>query len=314
MLNLQEIEVFLAAAQFGSFSEAGRRLHLSQPAISQTIHSLENRTGLILFDRSGRSVRLSDAGQALIPLARKLMATANRVEEEIALLHDVVAGHVRIGCTTSSGKYLLPGMVARFRRKYPDVRVDILVSQRHHMLNELLNGELEFGLVSKSVEHENLDYVPFYNDSVVLIVPPDHPWAGRRCIDPHELPDMPLIMREQGSGTSEAVCAQLHAYDITMDSLDVAMILGNADAITMAVAEGLGAAFIPRLAADQALSLGQVIEVEIRGMRLRQDLFFVRNRSRPQSRCQTELWQFIKTYQVINRQADPPARVIALNQ
>ncbi len=129
MLNLQELQVFLAAAEQGNFSEAGRLLHLSQPAVSQTIHNLEKRFGAQLFVRHGRAVRLSDAGETLMPMARELLTSANRIEETMSSLHGAVVGMINIGCSTASGKYLLPGLIARFRKEFPQVRVDVLINR-----------------------------------------------------------------------------------------------------------------------------------------------------------------------------------------
>jgi DNA-binding transcriptional LysR family regulator len=106
MLNLHEIEVFLAAAENSNFSDAARHLHLSQPAVSQTIQGLEKRLNVNLFERKGRRVELSDAGQALVPMARDLLASAQRVEDQMGLLQGVVAGQIALGCSTGVGKYL----------------------------------------------------------------------------------------------------------------------------------------------------------------------------------------------------------------
>ena len=121
MLNLSELNVFLVAAEGGNFSEAGRRLHLSQPAISQTISNLEKDMGMDLFERMGRTQRLTEAGQVLKPMALELIAGAKRVQETMATLQGEVVGELNIGCSTASGKYLLPGLIARFRRQFPRV-------------------------------------------------------------------------------------------------------------------------------------------------------------------------------------------------
>ena len=131
-------------------------------------------------------------------------------------------------------------------------------------------------------------------DTVILIAPVDHPWAKFRKIYPDDLLDEPMILREEHAGTREVLMEGLQKHDISPDMLNVAMVLGNAEAIEMAVEEGLGIAFVSRLAASRGLELGRIVEVEVEGMQLARDIYIVRNRKQPLTRAQTEFWQFIK--------------------
>ena len=130
MLDLNALQVFLSVVEYGSFSEAGRQLHLSQPAVSQTIQSLERQLGASLFDRQGRSALLTEGGQFLVPMARELLTSAQRVEQTMLSVQEDVVGEIPVGCSTASGKYLLPGMIARFRRDFPRVQINVLVASR----------------------------------------------------------------------------------------------------------------------------------------------------------------------------------------
>jgi DNA-binding transcriptional LysR family regulator len=293
MLSLQEIGIFLAAGESGSFSEAGRLLHLSQPAVSQAIHHLERRLGVRLFDRVGRAVQLSEAGQALMPLARELLAVSNRIEECVATLQEGVTGKVLVGCSTTSGKYLLPRLIARYREQFPHVRVDVLVHSRNTVLNMLLEGQVALGVTSKQIEHHDLEYSTLFRDEVILIAPADHPWARGRCAHSDDLLDIPLIMREENSGTMEVVTHGLQAHGISPDMLNVAMVLGNTEAIVMSVEEGIGLAFVSRLAAGRSLATGGVVEIAVEGLSLHRDLMIARSRRFPPGRAAAELWAFI---------------------
>ena len=294
MFTLNELEVFLTAADLGNFSEAARRLHISQPAVSQAISSLEKHFGMDLFLRHGRSVRLTEAGQALIPMARELLATAWRLDETMTSLQGEVIGDIDIGCSTASGKYLLPGLIARFRKQFPQVRINVRVSGRGSVIDRLLTGRAAMGVSSKRVEHRDLEYQDFFTDEVILIVPANHPWAGYRLVYPDDLLDEPIILREDGSGTREVLLEALHERDISPDMLSISMVLGNAEAIEMAVEEGLGVAFVSKLAAARGLALGRVIEIEVDGMSLRRGIYLARNRRFPTTRAQGEFWDFVK--------------------
>ena len=299
MLNLNELTVFLTVAETNSFSAAGRELHLTQPAISQKIDNLEKHFSARLFHREGRTVRLTEAGQALQPLARELVAGAIRLEETMASLHGEVIGEMNIGCSTASGKYLLPGIVARFRRSFPHVRINILISSRQSVVEKLLSGVATLGVTSKIIEHRDLEYRDFYCDEVILIVPENHAWARYRQIYPDDLLDEPMILREEIAGTREVLVEGLQGHDISPDMLNIAMVLGNAEAIVMAVGEGIGVAFVSRLAALRDLELGNVVEVAVSGMSLRRNLYLVRNRRLPATRAQMEFWNFVSAAQPV---------------
>lgn len=294
MLNLDALRVFLAVAAHGSFSEAGRQLHLSQPAVSQIIHGLERQLGVQLFIRQSRAALLTGSGQMLVSMASELLSSAQRVEQTILSLQGEVVGEMSIGCSTASGKYLLPGILARFRRQFPQVRFNVPVTSRDSVMNKLLNSEVTFGVSSKLIEHADLEYQDFFTDTVILIVPAAHPWAKYRKIYPDDLLEEPIILREELAGTREVLLDGLREHDISPDMLNVAMVLGNAEAIEMAVEEGLGIAFVSRLAASRGLELGRVVEVEVTGMTLSRNIYIFRNKKQPGTRAHGEFWQFIK--------------------
>ena len=291
--NLNDLAIFLVACETKNFSQAGRQLHLSQPAISQTINNLEKHFAAKLFVRQGRSVDLTEVGQALRPMAQELVSAARRVEESVSSLQGEVVGEFEIGCSTASGKYLLPNLIARFRRIFPMVRINVLVTSRDSVLKKLVSGEVAMGISSRLVEHRDLEYKNFFSDEVILIAPSDHRWAGFRRVYPDDLLDEPMILREESSGTIEVLKAGLLEQDISFDMLNVTMGLGNAEAIEMAVEEGIGVAFISRLAAARGIELGRIVEVEVEGMKLFRKIYLARNQRIPTTLAQSEFWDFV---------------------
>ncbi len=288
------LETFLAVAECGNFSEAGRQLHLSQPAVSQIIQGLERQFGVQLFIRQGRSAHLTEAGQLLTPMARELLSSARRMEETMSSLQGEIFGEMTIGCSTASGKYLLPGLIAGFRRQFPKVRINVLVTSRESVINKLLAAEVALGITSKLIDHHDLEYQDFATDEVILIVPANHRWSSFRQVYPDDLLDEPMILREEVAGTREVLVEGLRQHDISPDMLNVSMVLGNAEAIEMAVEEGLGIAFVSRLAATRGLELGRVVEVKVEGMKLTRNLYMGRNRRQPVTSAQASFWDFAK--------------------
>jgi DNA-binding transcriptional LysR family regulator len=294
MLNLSEMQVFTVAAETENFSEAARRLHLSQPAVSQHIRSLENCLEVELFLRSGRGVALTDAGEVLLPLARELLDLSRRIEETMRSLEEQVVGHLVIGCTTTAGKYMLPLVAAAFSQHHPNVQVTIEMCNCASIVNPLLAREVHLGISSTKIVHRDMECQPFFTDHVVLVAPVDHPFADRSSVSPVELLGQPFILREEGSSTCRIVQGGLAGQALSLDQLQVVMVVGNAEAIEMAVEHGLGIAFISRLAARHGLELGRLVEVPVEGLLLERPLYVVRNSRCAKTPAQTRFWGFVR--------------------
>jgi DNA-binding transcriptional LysR family regulator len=292
MLNLHELNVFVEAAQAENFSAAARRLYLSQPAVSLHVRNLEQQLGVELFQRNGRNIALSAAGKVLLPLARQILRDAKRLEETMASLHGKVIGQLPIACSTTVGKYVLPRLVAGFRARYPDVAVEISVMSRRAAVERLLEGRAEIAVVSTQLSHHDLEFAAFLTDEVVLIAPPDHPWADGRIVQPQALPTMPIIVREETAGTYEVLAEGLAAHGLNIEQLQVVLTLANAEAIEMSVEAGIGVAFVSRLAAARGLALGKVVQVPVEGMKLTRTIYMVRHQRRPSTPLQQAFWDF----------------------
>ena len=298
LLNLNDLLIFLVACETKNFSQTGRQLHLSQPAISQIINNLEKHFGTKLFYRQGRSVNLTEIGQALRPMAQELVSAAKRLDETVSSLQGELVGEFDIGCSTTSGKYLLPSLIAKFRRMYPMVRANVIVTSRDSVIKKLVSGEVAMGVSSRRIQHRDLEYEDFFADEVILIVPAEHPWANFRRVYPDDLLNEPMILREESAGTIEVLKKGLLEHDISFDMLNVAMVLGNAEAIEMAVEEGIGVAFISRLAAARGIELGRAVEVKVEGMNLYRKIYLARNQRFPTTRAQSEFWEFVHQPQI----------------
>jgi DNA-binding transcriptional LysR family regulator len=293
MLDLHKLEVFVAAAEHGTYTEAGRRLHLSQPAVSQAIHGLEGQFGIRLFTQQGRTVGLTETGQALLPAARDLLEVTRHVTDMLNHHQGQVAGELVVGCSTTSGKYLLPGLLAAFQRAYPLVRIRLDILGREEVLTRVLEGQLAMAVMSAKVEGGPLEYQPLCQDRVILIVPADHPWGAFGQALPADLPDLPLILREPGSGTRTVLMEGLAGFGLTPNMLNVVMEVSNSEAIEIAVEEDIGGAFVSETAAVRGLALGRVKQVCVPGLDLRREIYVARKVNRSLTRAQELLWAFV---------------------
>lgn len=295
MLDVYELNVFLVAAETENFSEAARQLNLTQPAVSMQIRALERKLDVTLFHRAGRSLALSERGKALLPLARDVVNRAIRIEEEIESLKGEVVGHLKIGCSTTTGKYFLPHLLARFRRQYPAVQMTIMNHSRDRVVDEMCTGMAQLAVVSAEPACKDSSFRHFFTDHVVLIVPCSHPWAQRDVIAPEELRGADFILRDQESGTREEVETALHGVGLILDDLNIVMEIGNSEAISMAVEEGIGMAFVSRTVARRAIDLGKIKEVHVAGLSLKRDIFIAHSTRHPATRAQSEFWNFVQT-------------------
>lgn len=295
MLDVYELNVFLVAAETENFSEAARQLNLTQPAVSMQIRALERKLDVTLFHRAGRSLALSERGKALLPLARDVVNRAIRIEEEIESLKGEVVGHLKIGCSTTTGKYFLPHLLARFRRQYPAVQMTIMNHSRDRVVDEMCTGTVQLAVVSAQPACKDSSFRHFFTDHVVLIVPCSHPWAQRDVIAPEELRGADFILRDQESGTREEVETALHGVGLMLDDLNIVMEIGNSEAISMAVEEGIGMAFVSRTVARRAIDLGKIKEVHVAGLSLKRDIFIAHSTRHPATRAQSEFWNFVQT-------------------
>jgi DNA-binding transcriptional LysR family regulator len=293
MLDIHQLNVFLTAAESLSFTQAAQRLHMTQPSVSQHIQALERQFGTELFIRNGRSLELSDAGLALIPLAREAVSLSVRTEEAMKSVKGDVIGHLMVGCSTTPGKYILPQILARFHQRFPQVRVTCQVSSQQAAMKLLYEGGVHFALTSlvDGVEPE-IEMHRFLCDKVILIAPLDHPWAERGRIDPQELFGVTFIQREESAGTYAAVRDALARVGISIHDLDTLLTLGNSEAIAMTVQEGLGVGFISEMVIDR-LGRDRVACIEIDGLNISRDIYLGRNIRRPATIAQNAFWAFL---------------------
>ncbi len=292
MIDNHKLNVFIHVTNNLSFTDAAKQLHISQPTVSKYIRDLEHELGVQLFDRSGARHRLTSAGKTLLPLARKIVRQSIELEELMSSLEEGVAGQLRIACSTTVGKYILPQLAARLSNLHKGLRITILRCTPEHAVLNLLDGEADLGVVSFETCSADLDCQEFFEDSITLIVPADHPWASRSSIDPEELLQEPIIIREPTSGTRRVMLEQLAKFDITIDDLSIFLELGNAEAIVATINAGFGVSFVSTMATSCFLKYGEVVQVPVIGLELRRKIFMVRKSLDTPNRAQEAFWSF----------------------
>jgi LysR family transcriptional regulator, low CO2-responsive transcriptional regulator len=233
-----QARTFLAVAMEGSFTAAARRLHVSQPTVTNQVGQIEKRYKVELFHRSGRGVRLTVAGAALLPIIRRMFAS---FEEAVAYLEDARGlrqGQLRVG---SYGANDVTALVARYRRKFPAISVSVDIANSNTLADKLLHYDLDVALLDRMDHHPEFHVLAFRNPLLVAIAPRIAPWAKRRSISVDEMKKNVLICREPGSATRAAFDRLIAAAGVPSHRL---LQVGSREAIVSAVAEGTGLAAI----------------------------------------------------------------------
>jgi LysR family transcriptional regulator, low CO2-responsive transcriptional regulator len=228
-----------------------------------------------------------------VPRARKLLCQTCDLKQVMESLREEVAGVIRIACSTTAGKYVLPQVAARFCQRHPDVWVSILRCTAGYVVPQLLEAEADLGVVSREICGPDLECQPFFVDPIILITAANHAWANVASIEPSELLGQPFLIREPTSGTRRVMLTELAKHDITLDHMNLVMELGSAEAIVRTVEAGHGVSFVSRLAADWAIRLGAVIEVPVAGICLSRPIYMVRKIICERKRAVDSFWGWV---------------------
>jgi DNA-binding transcriptional LysR family regulator len=281
LAELPHLATFVRAAERGSFTAAAAASGVTQAAVSQRIAILERELRVSLFDRRAGRIALTDAGQRLYEYARQILGLHEQARRDLAGLHPPVTGDLSIAASSVPGECFLPAVLAAFQAQYPHVHVRATVSDSGSVIEDIEKGRASLGLVGQKAEKSTLEARPIGKDSLVLIVPPGHPWARRRLVSLDALVCEPLIIREPGSGSRCALERSLERAGTSLAVLNVKLELGSNAAIRDAVKRGLGVAFLSRLAVERELNAKELRAVTVKGLCLERDFYLIYHRRRP---------------------------------
>lgn len=270
-MDLSSLQMFRAVADEGSFSRAARRLGRSQPAVSLAVQRLEALLGEPLIDRSTRRVLLTDAGRLTHEYARRFDNLSESLTLALAELRDRTGGQLVVGANESTALYLLTH-IATYRSKYPRVRVLIRRSLSSKIPEEILDGDLELGVVSYAPGDERLTARVIYTDHLALVVPPQHPLARRKSVAITDLGMETFIAHNVTSPYREMVVREFERRSVPLNR-EIEM--PTIETIKKLVQAGLGIAFLPRMCVDAELAQGALREVRVADLSITRKIFLV---------------------------------------
>lgn len=268
----RRLRAFLTVAREQSFTRAALELGLSQSAVSQQVAALEDELGAPLFLRAGRRVSLTRGGAALLERAETLLADMGAARRSVAAAEGMIAGELRIAGSLTIAGYVLPRPLAAFRREHPEVRVALRVRNTEEVVRALISGEADLGLVEGPVDAARIDLEPFVEDELVVIAPAGHRFAAVDEIEPTEIRDEPLVVREQGSGTRHVAADALATVGVEEDELHIAAEVSGIDALKALVEAGLGVSIVSMLTVRRELALGSLVARPVHGLTMQRQL------------------------------------------
>jgi len=288
-LTLQQLRLFEAVSRNNSFTRAAEELHLTQPAVSIQIKRLESQVGLPLFEKVGKKLYPTPAGQAVYRTSREILRSIESLEQSVEDLKGSVRGPLQLSVVTTT-KYFLPHLLGQFLRRYPEVTPRLKFTNRERVVERLLNNEDDFVVMGQIPPDKGLVAHPFLENVIVPVATPDHPLASRKDVPLEELANARVLTREPGSGTRKAFEKLLEAKDLNVEPY---MELGSAEAIKQGVMAGLGVAILSLHALQLEVSTKRLAILDVEGFPIKRRWYAVHHQDKTLSITARTFLEFI---------------------
>lgn len=282
-MNMNQLKIFHSVAGLLNFTRASEELHLTQPGISKHIKALERYYGTQLFDRLGKRVVLTQAGEILYKATTSLFAILDDSKLQIDEIEGLTGGKLRIGGSATIATYILPGMLTQFRKNTPAVEITVDTAFSQQIVDKVLDNRLELGFVGHYRPDARLAVHLFLTDRLKLVVSPLHPWGTRKTpVRLAELSDQMFLLSKKGSGTWRILSKVFEDAGVALKNT---MELGTTEGVKQAVASGLGVSILSDHALTGEVASGQLLEIPLECEGLTRDMFLVYHKDRYLSRA-----------------------------
>jgi DNA-binding transcriptional LysR family regulator len=293
-VDIRRLEVFCKVVDLGSFTRAAEAALLSQPSVSEHIRTLEDQFGEKLIDRLGRSAQPTHAGKILYQYARRIINLKDEVTQAISQYQGNLVGQLAVGASTIPGAYLLPRQIEAFKSEHLAVELMLKISGTAQIVDEVLNGRLELGLVGTQWKDQRIECEQMFGDELVLTVHPDHPWASRQSVLPAELMDTPFILREPGSGTRMEMVQFLKDAGVECSHFQVVAEMGSNEAVRQGVRAQIGVSILSLLSVQEDLDRGMLCRVAIQGVTMPRSFYLIQRKNRQLSPLATAFYHHLQ--------------------
>jgi DNA-binding transcriptional LysR family regulator len=282
-MDLWQLNVFCKVIEAKSFSKAGRKIHLSQPTVSSHIKDLETYFDTRLIDRYSRKAEATPAGRLLYDYASQLIALKKEMEHSLGEFLGTQKGNLTVGGSTIPGTYLLPKMIGDFTRHYPQIHIQLEIGDTQQIIQDILNGSLELGIVGATSDDSNIFQRTIVEDKMCLMVPTEHKWSHRESVTVEELFQEPYIIREKGSGTLKSLMLNMQAKGYNIHDLNIIAVMGSTQAVIQGIKSQVGVSILSAIAAEDDVRFGTLKTLDVTGLELKRCFYLTRHKYRTPS-------------------------------
>jgi DNA-binding transcriptional LysR family regulator len=282
-MDLRQLEVFAGVCEFRSFSRAASALRLTQSTVSEHVRLLEEELGTRLFDRLSRETVPTRAGELLYGYARQMLALRSQARQAVDDFLGQVTGTLLMGASTIPGEYVLPAVIGRFRERHPRVAITLQISDTRGIVQAVLDGQVDAGVVGADPGNRVLETRPLMPDELILVLPPGHRWSERSEVAIDELTTEPLIVREAGSGSRQALERALEATGRSLGEMHVIADMGSTSAIKQAIKAGVGVSVMSSRAAEDECRHGLLACVRLKDLTVTRHFYVITHANRSRS-------------------------------
>lgn len=269
------LQVFQTVAKRHNFTKAAAELFITQPAVSKHIQELEHQFKVKLFDRNGSRIRLTNAGEILLQHTEQLFAIYRNLEFEMNNLTLQHNGRLRIGASTTVAQYVLPPVLAAFHKKFPEAHVSLVTNNTEQIELALTNNEIDLGIIEGRSKNTSIKYTEFIKDEIVLVASDKNSLVKKEAIHPKDLKNIPLLMREAGSGTLEVIAHDLKSVGITLRDLNVEMELASTESIKSYLLHSDAMSFLSIHSFLSELRKNEFKIIDIKGLNMERYFYFI---------------------------------------
>lgn len=277
-MDIHQLRVFASVFRNRSFSRASEELFLTQPTVSDHIKALEDEFGCRLFDRLGRTILPTKEAEALYGHALEIIEKTAALKDIIGRFKKEPAGELILGASTIPGTYLLPPIMAAFRKKYSSISFQIIIADSKEIVEKVSSHALLLGVVGSKLDKDQIKYTPLEEDELIAVTSPSFDIENK--IGLKELSMFPFILREEGSGTRTEIERIFSARGIRMDSVKTAGYFGSTDAIKQAVKAGMGVSILSRLSVSDELKHKVLKEIHIADLKMQRNFYLITHKKR----------------------------------
>ncbi|MBB6502067.1 LysR family transcriptional regulator [Pedobacter cryoconitis] len=269
------LEVFYTVAKRLSFTKAASALFITQPAVTKHIHELEQQYDNKLFERKGNKIQLTGAGELLLKHTELLFDIYRNIDFDMNALVQKKEGILHLGASTTVSQYVIAPMLAGFRNKFRGIELNLITGNTEQVEKALLDKEIQLGIIEGRSRHQEISYIEFIRDEIVLVCGKDHPMAKKSELSREMLLENSFVMREQGSGTLEVIDYALKEIGVRAADLKVEIQLGSTESIKSYLMHSDSLAFISVHALTSELQSGLLRIVDVSGLTIERNFYFI---------------------------------------